>query len=71
MATLFYISTSWGCGIRAARTLQSAEKNAREEVGRGNVKEVRFATEVDVAQVRYMGGRIPDGKVRRHSSHGG
>lgn len=64
METLFYIETSWGCGIRTARTLQSAEKKAREEVGRGNVQLVRFATDQDLASVKSMGGHIPKGKIR-------
>ena len=67
METLFYIETSWGCGIRTARTLQSAEKKAREEVGRGNVQLVRFATEHDILSVKRMGGRIPVGKIRKLS----
>lgn len=59
MSKLFYISTDRGAAIRSAHRLDSAKKLAREEVGRSNVKEVREATEADIAWVRGMGGYIP------------
>lgn len=57
---LFYVSTGMGCCIMKARDEDHARKQALIEVGtmRG-VREVREATESDIAWVRGMGGRIP------------
>lgn len=59
MSKLFYISTNRGAGIREARGLKSALAQTRREVGYGNVKEVREASEQDIAWVRGMGGYVP------------
>lgn len=56
---LFYIETNRGCGLRRAHRLSSARKMAEREVGISNVREVREATERDIAWVRGMGGYVP------------
>lgn len=57
---LYYVNTDRGTGIRAALTIRGAKRAAANEVGSGNVKEVRLATEKDIAWVRGMGGHVPN-----------
>jgi len=59
--TLYYFESYQGCGIREARTLEQARKNVLAEVGYANFKTVRKAEKTDVAWVRAMGGRVPEG----------
>lgn len=47
-----------GCGIRDAKDLAQARRNALRESGTSNVKLVRPATEEDVSWVEGMGGNI-------------
>lgn len=58
---LFYARTGIGCCIREARNLRSAHAAILREVGEFNgVKEVRKATDADIAWVRGMGGHVPE-----------
>lgn len=59
---LFYVDTDYGCGIRAAKNIAQARKDALEENGTRNFKSVRPATKQDVSDVKAMGGWVPEGK---------
>lgn len=61
---LYYISTYNGCGIREAATKRKARAIANRESGSLNVKEVRKATDRDIAWVRAMGGYVPNSAER-------
>lgn len=57
---IYYANTGIGCTLLTAVSLPSAKSKAMREVGtRAGVKEVRLATEQDIAWVRGMGGRVP------------
>jgi hypothetical protein len=57
---LFYVESAWGCGIRNGRTLSSAERSFREEVGSYGFKSIRPAEMADIEWVRAMGGDVPE-----------
>jgi hypothetical protein len=61
---LFYVDTDYGCGIRAAKNIAQAKKEALIENGTRNLKSVRPATKEDVSSVKAMGGWVPEGKVQ-------
>lgn len=52
----FYVESTYGAGIRWAKTLEKAEKDFLNEVGSYGYKSVRPATEQDIAWVKSMGG---------------
>ena len=58
--TLKYVKTSFGCAIRVG-----SDRDILNDIGRSNVDSIRLATEADVAWVRGMGGRIPDGVIAK------
>lgn len=60
---VYYVEFVTGhCGLRAAVSITQARADARHtEMYRA--KRVRRATEADVADVRAMGGYVPEGKV--------
>ena len=58
--TLYYIETTYGCGIRVAYNIQQARKNALREEGESNVMDIRKATKEDIGWVGAMGGRVPE-----------
>ena len=63
---LFYFECDMGCGIRAYKTLKSAEKGIKTEVGwYNNPHKIREATKEDVEWVQGMGGRIPEIKKEK------
>lgn len=57
--TLYYFESDRGCGIRAARNLQQAEKEIIREVGEYGFERCRKATDQDIGWVKAMGGHIP------------
>jgi hypothetical protein len=57
---LKYVSTDFGCSIRIGPDSQIIR-----EIGTAHIKGIRFATEKDVAWVRGMGGRVPDGRIAK------
>lgn len=61
MATLWYIETDMGCGIRdyGTRSILRARRAALDEVGTRNFKGIRQATHGDIDDVKSMGGYIP------------
>lgn len=57
---LYYFQSDMGCGIRVATSLRQAESKIRREVGTyGDARNIRLATERDIAWVRGMGGYVP------------
>lgn len=52
----FYIETTFGCGIRFAKSLEQAKEKLLKEVGSYGYKSVREATAKDIAWVKAMGG---------------
>lgn len=56
---LYYVSTDRGCCLRAAKTAAAAKRSVANDCGINNVREVRLATQRDVAWVRGMGGYVP------------
>ncbi len=59
-AILKYVSTDFGCTIRTGSVSQ-----IRSRIGTDNVREIRLATEKDVAYVKHMGGFVPDGRISK------
>ena len=57
---LYYLETHQGCGIREAKRLEQARKEALAEVGYSNFKFIRQATKEEVEWVRSMGGFMPE-----------
>lgn len=57
--TLYYVQSSYGCGLYAALNLQQAIANARAELGTMHYESCTKATEEQIAWVRAMGGRVP------------
>ena len=58
---LFYASTGMGACIREARDIRAARAAILREVGEYNgAREVRKATEADIAWVKGMGGHVPE-----------
>lgn len=58
---LFYVETGMGCGIRIGRNEKQVYKAELKSIGTYNgVNLVREATKVDIANVRSMGGHIPN-----------
>lgn len=65
---LWYVETGLGCGIREGNTEAVVRRRELECVGTyAGVDEVRLATEEDIANVRSMGGYVPEQKKRRGS----
>ena len=63
--TLFLVELEDGLiGIEAYHNINLAKKAEREEHG-NKLRLVRHATQQDVDWVRLMGGRIPEGVIRR------
>ena len=59
-ATVYYIETERGCGLRVARNIRQARADLRREVGTATtINCVRLATAKDVAWVGAMGGYVP------------
>lgn len=48
------------CGLREARNLETATRQAMREEGTNNVQSVRKATPEDIENVRAMGGWVPE-----------
>lgn len=60
---LFYAITGIGACIREARDIRAARAAILREVGEfKGVREVRKATEADIAWVKGMGGHVPEKK---------
>lgn len=57
---LYYVTIDSGCGIRYAKSRQQAWADLRREEGTNHTKGVRLATKEDIADVKVMGGYIPE-----------
>lgn len=58
---LFYASTGTGACIREAQDISSARATILREVGEyDGIKELRKATQADIAWVKGMGGYVPN-----------
>lgn len=55
-----YVDSVFGACLRVGSVEQ-----IRNSIGRENVHSVRNATDEDVAWVRCMGGKIPDGRIAK------
>ena len=57
---LYYVETTYGCGIRKAKNIKEARADLLREVGtRGAPGLCRPAKKADIEWVRGMGGHIP------------
>lgn len=66
---LFYASTGIGACIREARDIRAARAAILREVGEYNgIKEIRKATEADIAWVKGMGGHVPENRKSENRS---
>jgi len=58
---LYYFEADCGCGIRRAKSKDSAYKSIQREVGTmNNIDIVQEATEENIAWVKSMGGYVPN-----------
>ena len=57
---IYYIENDYGCGLSAAKDLESARHAALRENGTNHFRLVRKATKDDIAWVRAMGGYVPE-----------
>lgn len=58
---LYYVTTGMGACLELAESKDIAYKNVLREVGTSwGVRNVREATETDVAWVKAMGGYVPE-----------
>lgn len=65
---LFVVETDYGMGIREARTIASARKQALLDCGRDHFRSIRPATDADISWVCAMGGYVPETKKRWRKS---
>lgn len=56
---IYYVKTSFGCGLRFGKTRQQVENTVKREAGASHFEFVRLATKEDIAWVKSMGGWLP------------
>ena len=58
---IFYVESGMGCGLRLGMKAETVRKRELESVGTYNgVSLVREATPNDIANVKAMGGHVPE-----------
>ncbi len=60
MDKIYYIETRGSCALRSAKDARQARYIAEDDVGRGDITDVRLATPHDIAWVKMMGGHVPE-----------
>ena len=59
--SLYYVQTTYGtCCIVSAKNERDARGVIADEIGKNNISLVRGATKDDIAEVKAMGGYIPN-----------